>query len=298
MMVMLLAYVGPREVLAAFVLMRPLWAVVSMATLLVILSFSALNLWILLRALAGVSPAAYLAAYLTGWAINLLIPGQVGDASQLLILKRHGVGYARSAAAYMLDKSISLTVLGLVAMFGLGRYLSSTPAWLLVSGLAAAALAGLLGFILLERAGNRGGTLGRLAFSLSQNIRHFRHRRSLLAANLLLTVARVFVVGLYYVLVLRAFDVHLPLLAATTIPIMSSLVAYIPITAAGLGTVEATAVYLFGLEGVPRSVVLSVYILVRIQQYSLAGLLLALSTRLRGGSPLVDPAPATAKHPQ
>jgi uncharacterized membrane protein YbhN (UPF0104 family) len=60
------------------------------------------------------------------------------------------------------------------------------------------------------------------------------------------------------------------------IPILSTLVGYVPVSLAGIGTVEVTAVFLFAKVGISKPVVLSVYILLRVFQFLIAGVLMLL----------------------
>lgn len=59
------------------------------------------------------------------------------------------------------------------------------------------------------------------------------------------------------------------------IPILATLVGYIPVSIAGMGTVEMSATYLFAIVGVAPSAVVSTYMLLRALQYLIAGVLMA-----------------------
>ena len=54
------------------------------------------------------------------------------------------------------------------------------------------------------------------------------------------------------------------------IPVMSTLVGYIPVSVGGIGTVEVSAVMLFKMLGVAESIVISAYLFLRLLQYLLA----------------------------
>ena len=84
-----------------------------------------------------------------------------------------------------------------------------------------------------------------------------------LALNMTLTVFKWLAMAAIYLAAFRAFGAAIPFVQASTIPVMSSLVGYIPITVGGAGTMEWTAVALFDRLGVPAATVVSAFILQR-----------------------------------
>ncbi len=83
--------------------------------------------------------------------------------------------------------------------------------------------------------------------------------------------------ALAYWCAFRAFGAEIGVLAAGTIPFMSSLVGYIPVTVGGAGTIEWTAVALFAKVGVEGASVVSVYLLARAAVVAAGMSLLALA---------------------
>jgi uncharacterized membrane protein YbhN (UPF0104 family) len=75
----------------------------------------------------------------------------------------------------------------------------------------------------------------------------------------------------------------IPFSAASTIPVASSLVGYIPVTVGGIGTTEWTAVALFERAGVEAEVVVGVYLFLRV-------LLLLLAFFIHSLLHFIDPA--------
>ena len=71
--------------------------------------------------------------------------------------------------------------------------------------------------------------------------------------------------GCAYWAVLRSMTPHAPAFGATTILSQTAgLIAYLPISFNGLGTVELSAVALFGAAGVEAPTVLSAYVALRL----------------------------------
>jgi uncharacterized protein (TIRG00374 family) len=105
----------------------------------------------------------------------------------------------------------------------------------------------------------------------------FRHQRVAVARNISLTILKWGLMALAYWCAFRAFGVEIGALAAGTIPFMSSLVGYIPVTVGGAGTTEWTAVALFAKVGVEGASVVSVYLLARAAVIAAGMSLLALA---------------------
>ena len=82
--------------------------------------------------------------------------------------------------------------------------------------------------------------------------------------NAALTVIKTMVSGLAYWAVLRSIASDAPAFATTTVISQSAgLVAYLPISFNGIGTVEVSAVAMFHLVGLGSAVVLSTYLILR-----------------------------------
>jgi uncharacterized protein (TIRG00374 family) len=94
--------------------------------------------------------------------------------------------------------------------------------------------------------------------------------------NIIVTIVKWLVLSLIYYLTFCAFGVDVKWPEVGIIPIISTLVGYIPISIGGIGTVELCAVYLFSLISIDRVYVIDVYIFLRFITYVQAGLILGL----------------------
>ena len=107
------------------------------------------------------------------------------------------------------------------------------------------------------------GRVGRFAEALTLRVHSFRAHPGTLAANVALTGVKWLVMALLYLWAFRAFGTTVGLVPAATIPVISSLVGYLPVTVGGIGTMEWTAVALFGGLGIAGPAVLMVYLFLR-----------------------------------
>jgi len=94
--------------------------------------------------------------------------------------------------------------------------------------------------------------------------------------NIMLTIIKWFVLSLTYYLAFLAFGTEVKWPEVGIIPIISTLVGYLPISVGGIGTVEVCAVYLFSLISIDRVYVIDVYIFLRFITYLQAGVILGL----------------------
>ena len=111
-----------------------------------------------------------------------------------------------------------------------------------------------------------------------------RHHGGALALNGTLTVVKWLINASYYWVTFRAFGFEVSFEAAATLPVMSSLVGYLPITAGGAGTTEWTATFLFARVGATAATVVSAYLFLRVLHLSIALLLTALPQRAAAGA--------------
>lgn len=281
----LVGFVGVEDLIRALGRASPLWLVIAVALSLAWLFLGAYNVWILLRRLAPVSLSEYTEVYVTSWATALLLPGQLGDAAQVVLLRRHGVPQAASGAAYLSDKVISVTWLLLVAAYGVGRYAPRQGAvWGLALLVGVVVLGGIAAVLLFRFPAGSDGLMLRVKLSaerLREHLAIFVRAPSMLMRNFVQTVLKWILMAFIYLATFRAFGSSIDLDAAATIPVMSSFVGYIPISPGGAGTVEWTAVLLFAQTGVDEATVLSVYLFLRVLLLALTLLaLLAFSRRL------------------
>jgi uncharacterized membrane protein YbhN (UPF0104 family) len=253
-----------------------LWATLARADALLVaavcllaiiwLLLGALNVWILLRRRDAIPLRTFTQVYMMSWSMGLLIPGQLGDATQILLLRRHGLGAASSTAAYAVDKAISLGIFGLIGAYGLARYaVAASPGQALAVSSAVVALsAGAVGAAVKLASRSRPPERVRaFLHSISTEIAYLTERKELLALNVFISIAKWLLAACMYWVAFVALDAAVTFEAAATIPALSTLIAYIPITIAGLGTTEWTAVVLFHRTGLAPVDVVGVYLIMR-----------------------------------
>ena len=213
---------------------------------------------------------AFLPVYWLSWAIGLVFPGQVGDMASLsALLRRRGIDLPRSLARSLADKFISFGLMlacactALAALPGVSWYAGRW--WLLALPLA------LLSGVYAARAPLYAGLSRRFPRAVEFFARTLEEIRSLarlrpgrIMLNALLTVLKIGLTGTSYWFVFAALGYgEISLWMVVGLAAASSLVAYLPISFNGIGTVELAGVALFGALGVPAAVVFSGYLALR-----------------------------------
>lgn len=233
----------------------------------------AFNSYLLLTARRETPFRGYLVYFWIAWAFGLVLPGQVGDVGVLSwAMRSRGFRLTHSLGRLFLDKLVSLAVIGGIALYGLLDVLGQLDIafdrlwWLLaLAALACAAL--YIGWhIPLARTWLQHGIA--VVLEAVDTARSFPRR---LLVNLVLTVAKILIQAFSFWLVCLSVglqDLHFLLLLK--LMAIGSIVAYLPVSMNGVGTVELVAVAVFSLYGYSSAGVLSAYLASRLLFLSLA----------------------------
>ena len=234
------------------------------------------NQYILLKAFLTLPRRAFLFAYFKAYAIGLLLPGRFGDASISLFLKSEGLHNSQSFSAYILDKYLTfiLYLAILLLFFGnIMKYPKLIPVllWIILGFVLPIIIYTMLQFTSLVPVAHREGRLVRFIQNLSSQLLYFAtHHPFLLLINLLLTCLKLGFVMLSYHAMLTSLGYSLTIWKVGLAALASGIVAYIPVSIQGLGTVEAAALLNFKTLGVCSPDVLVCYLLLRTSTYAFA----------------------------
>ena len=272
----LVAYLTPRALLAQVEAAKPAWLMAAAAAILLATVLGTFALFLLVGRDRALPFRGFLGAYWMSWGVGLVVPGQIGDMATLTaLMHRRGLHWPTSLGRILLDKAISLVVLGSFAAWELSVRLpglSKSPIAILAvaSGLV---LVLLMVWIALRKVRRGDGTGSAIKATVVETMRSVRHDPGRTLANVCLTILKFALIVLAYWCVFQAlgqdqleYQRALPLVAT------SALVAYIPVSFNGLGTVEFAGIALFGSAGVEQSAVLSAYLLLRVMVLAIAWL--------------------------
>ena len=88
--------------------------------------------------------------------------------------------------------------------------------------------------------------------------------------NFLVTIVKLFVLGVFYYFIFLSFGARLDYISVILIANIVMIISLIPISLSGLGIRESSAVFLYSLIGAPTEVTLATYILANVLNYFFA----------------------------
>ena len=255
-------------------------AAVTFILLPIVLFIGGINLWLMMNSISNIPLKIFIRAYSYGYAVNLFSPGQLGDISVALFLKKDGIYYSHSTLAYAVDKVISMIFAISLGYIGVKFLLAdlAVPRW--IFGIPPiCAICAMACMILILYIPNDTGTIGRIKHFIKGTYKEavlWNAKYKAIILNIMLTIIRWLVLSVIYYFAFRAFGIDARWPEVGIIPIISTLIGYIPISVGGIGAVELCAVYLFSLISIDRVYVIDVYIFIRFITYLQAGVILGL----------------------
>jgi uncharacterized membrane protein YbhN (UPF0104 family) len=274
----MIAWAGPIALWDRLRMIDPTCLAGAVAAIVAGTILGAINSYLICGASQVMGLGEYVYAFWVAWAIGLVVPGQVGDMLTLTqVLRRRGMPLSHSVARTTVDKVVSLLCTLMVAsqMFRLGHAAVldslSAGAIMLLVGMAAFTALSLWGLHRVGRWGKKNRWIVGAVAAAAEVVHTVISRPRLLAINFVLSFLKIGLTGTSYWLVLRGLIATVPSLQNVTIAAVSSgLVAYLPLSANGIGTVEMAGAGLFGELGLGLDVVLSMYLLLRLVNIVLA----------------------------
>lgn len=271
----LIWWVNPARLATAWRHADPRWLVLALMAIAVSTVIGAYNSYLMAVPDRTIRFHNFLPAYWAAWALNQVVPGQVGDLLGLsFFLRRHGLALPTAVGRLGVDKLISLFCMLLLAAALLLVFDERVP---MLAGMigAAAAVVLLLMYLFSRRIQSvvhaQHGWRAHLFAVLDEAHQVVARRSGAVAANTCLTVVKLFVIGFCYSAVFRALHVAPGNIFEITVTANSTgLIAYVPVSANGMGTVEAAGIYLFGLHGMTASAVLATYLTLRLSNLTMA----------------------------
>jgi uncharacterized membrane protein YbhN (UPF0104 family) len=261
-----LYWVGIDVVIAALARASP--AAVATALVAVVIStlLGAWNCYRIAELRTTLSFRSFLPVFWRSWAVGITLPGQVGDfVTTLWQLKGRTADLNFVAGRLIVDKAITLALmLALVALLpaAIGASQPAMSVMLLIGlGVGIAVLVALIARWRRHPTSLGRSRLGARAVSVLTATRVPAH---LIVHNIVVTAAKLLATGVVYWSIISSIVPAAPSFTVTTIISQSAgLVAYVPISFNGIGTVELSGIALFGVVGVKPASVLSAYVAIR-----------------------------------
>ena len=230
--------------------------------------------------------------YLAGFALTTT-PGKAGEALRGVLLKRWGVPYPKSFAAFFSERLSDLFAVVLLTLFGLSLYPEALPMIVVGVSLVMVGLLVLSQRRLLERLmlmlPNRGGKVVGLLQHLMQVLLQAQrcHRLGLMLGLTALSVIAWSAEALAFHWILQWMGADIPLTFAVFVYALAMLAGAVSFMPGGLGGAEAVMVGLLVWKGMSSADAIAATVLIRLATLWFAVAIGAVMLlRLKGETPL------------
>lgn len=254
----------------------------------VFLLLGALRVYLTVGAFAQVPFMTVAWIYWRSVALGAFTPGQVGELSLALFLRRRGLDTAQSLAITAVDRLTTLGTLVALAVLGLETYFpDAVNGWIwLLLGVSAAAVLTLYVRPWRKRVRVWVVAIAPSAIPFFEAFCRFFLSHPLRAgANVLLGLARW---GCAAMMLLVLIEPQMPAPVDRTFVLVANaaarLVTYVPISINGIGVLELSAVELFALGGIPAQLTFAAFVVNRVVYYLFATAVV-ISLTWTGGGP-------------
>jgi uncharacterized membrane protein YbhN (UPF0104 family) len=257
------------------------WGIAAAFCIIFATSLGAFNAYLLLNRQNSLLWTNFLPIYWLAWAVSLVTPGQIGDLAIISTsLKKQNIDWHLSLGRSLLDKAISFTIMAILAVIGLyftsRKYIGFEQSSILMLEIfmSIVLILYLLRFKLtVFFSPELGGVRGLLGQTIQEAKVTIYHHPARILINIVLTTIKIFLIGASYWCIFKGLGAgNIELIETVALAAASSLVAYIPISFNGIGTVEASGLVLFSQIGLSTSSILAGYLGLRLLVISLAWL--------------------------
>lgn len=263
----LILYFDPQQIVFSLKSLNMLWVAIAATLIVCATMIGAVNAYLIVNLENKLTFAIFLPLFWLSWAIGLLFPGQIGDMASLAMQLRHrGIGLSTGIGRILVDKLISLILMMAFAIWGACSmpFFTIQSKWLVLGLALTLLIAWQIRRISSWLKVRHSKIVNFVSTSIREIIQVIERYPQRVAGNAMLTVIKIGLTGMSYWCVFHAlgyFEINL--LRVIMLVAISSIVAYIPISFNGIGTVEITGVFLFSLLGLKEVDVLTSYLVLR-----------------------------------
>ncbi len=272
LLILIINFVDSDKALLSLKHMHIKWLFYIIACIMCATFIGAFSAYLLMNRKGNIKWSLFLPIYWLAWAFSLVTPGQIGDIATITsLLKKQNIDWHLSLGRSLLDKLISFVIMTSLAITGLyitsiqhlnyERFNTVYYSLIPLSGMVIYLFHSRIYYFFSPSHSGIRGLIGKTFLEAKLTVKlHFTK----VITNIILTSIKILLIGVAYWCMFRALGGDINLLEVVLLVPASALIAYLPISFNGIGTVEVTAVYLFNNIGLSTTTIITSYLILRI----------------------------------
>jgi uncharacterized protein (TIRG00374 family) len=263
----LIYYLGPSNLILAFEKANYLYWIPAILIFLITLEMGALNLYFLISRLnPQIKHKEIRKMFLVSALLGLITPGKVGEFAIVKYLKRYNITYGQSINIPIIDKLITIVVLGIFAAIGFFKYFELKAALIITIMILIIVI--LIIFLMMNSRSRK--FIRRYILQKHEDkfkgfyatLRYFLvEQKKYLTLNLINTLLRNILTSIVILILFRSFGASPSLFSVILIFSATTIISNIPISISGIGIKEGAAAAMFSLVKIEPIITVSTYLI-------------------------------------
>lgn len=270
----LIIKIGIKKIIVILSNADPLYIFYALILLIIVLVMGGINIYLLLKILKPkIRSNDIIFAYLKNWVLSQILPFRVSGISMVIILKMIKIKIKDSIAVILVDKIITFIIMFLLGFIGIIYFIPQKN--ILIYAILFLLIIIILGFITFSKKSdkiisflsNKIKLKGISGFSKKSNI--IIKSKNVITINIALTLVKLIFTAIIPYIIITGYNIHPNIIQFLFISILVSIISSIPITNAGLGIRETSAVALFAIfMDIDKVVIAGTYLLFLLIKYA------------------------------
>ncbi|MEK6808429.1 MAG: lysylphosphatidylglycerol synthase transmembrane domain-containing protein, partial [Nanoarchaeota archaeon] len=217
--------------------------------------------------------------FLRSFSLGLFVPAKLGEVSFIYFLNKEGIEVGKASAIFVIDKLVTLITLLLVGVVGIIILFNGEQRISVMAFLGISVSVGL--FFIMSNFGR--GLVKRFILRKYSDVfagfsktffYYLKEKTNVVILNFFLSIIRWTFGAMSVYIMFLSLNYEPKFFYVWIIKPLTIIVSLIPITIAGLGVREGSAIFLFGIINIPPNITASVYFTFTAINYLLAGILI------------------------
>ena len=205
------------------------------------------------------------------WAAGLFFPSKIGEGSFVILLKKNGFSTKKSFAIFLVDRFVSFSIIGLLAILAIFKYIEIKIDF----GHIIILIAILIVFLTNKNKIKKVSFLKKIFFTINEAKEYLKSEKRAVAINYFFSLINFILMFWVIQIIFFSIGQKISFIDIALISSLGSIIGLIPITINGLGVREGTMVYLYSLVGIEPEYSILVSFVYIISAYLLGAIFLS-----------------------